>query len=296
MRLLLLLILGLACSGTVAEAEEAKALGSASVGKLASPAAPASVEALLHAAEIGTTAQAIDTARRLAAAGGAPAARGLEQFLAHRDCRVRTAALEGLTRIGLRFDGLARHARRAVAEGSEQPRHEKLAAIRLLGAVGDGRDMPRLLEIAAPTTQDRELRSTAFRAMSALTGARLPYVQSRWAYWWKKQSKRRATLLERAIEAITDDPTAETVDLFGDVIENNAIFDLPYATAVVERWLRSGNENLILVGCHLAGALRAADLVEVLAALSRRRAADSITKAARSALARLGYVAPADPE
>jgi len=291
-----LLLLCVLLGGTPAfAAEEPPVPVQAAPIRLAAPAQPDAVADALEAAHNGDSAQAVSVAQALGVAGGYAAADGLRVLVKDREAKVRVAALRAVTRVGLRSEKLAALVHGVLAT-SDRSKEERLAAIAAIGAIGDGGDMEILLKLASTETDVVAIRSAAFRAMAEISGAKLPYVHARWSYWWRKQSERRTALLEKAVAALDDDPEGENVDIYADVIETNAWFDLPYAEAAIARWLGADKRALRRIACRLAGTLRLADLTDRIASLARNRGRTPTATAARAALKTLGYTMATEPE
>lgn len=256
---------------------------------LLAPAVALSAEA--QKPEQDTAAMRVQKAQVLGATGGEATLTPLRRLLRDREESVRTAALRAIARVALRSERLAGMAYNIAASG-EGAGEERLAAITAVGCLGDGDDMPLLLQLASRDTDSPEVRSAAFRAMGAITGGRLPFVHARWAYWWRKESKRKRALLEKALLALDEEPESETAGIYAAAVESMAWFDLPYATDFIKSWLAGADPALRMLACKLAGSLRLADLVGELAPIAKRRGETALGVAALEALRTLGYIAP----
>ena len=294
-RFLLLLTAALCASAAPLHAKDTK---TNPVGTLRSPARASEVRAALDAAldasEQGDATLARRTAEHLGAAGGHQTLDALRTLCGHREESVRVAALEAVAKVALRAEKLATVVH-GIAADAERSEAEREAAITALGAIGDGGDIPLLLALCAAETQEAGLRAAAFRAMGSISGAKLPFVHARWAYWWKKQSTRKKALLEKAILTLHEDPDGDHVELYAAVVESLAWLDLPYSAKAIESWLTGVKPHLRPVAIRLAGALGLAETAPRLVRIASKRSSGALGEAARQALEALGHPPP-DPE
>ena len=263
--------------------------------RISTPARADEVRVAVDMALEGDETLAAHTAKVLGASGGYATLRGLRTLLRHDAESVRLAALEAIERVALRSDKLAERVH-AIARDDDHSLKERVAAIEALAAIGDGGDMELLLTLASRETPQVPLRAAAFRAMSRISGARLPYVHARWSYWWEKQGTRKQGLLEKSILAINEEPEGDGVEIYAAVIESLAWLDLPYTRDAVKSWLQGAEPKLRPLAIRLAGLLRLADLTDDLISISKRRRSADLSQQALASLKLLGWVPREDVE
>lgn len=232
---------------------------------------------------------AVHLARALGATRGHVAILGLRELLRHREAAVRTEALLSVARLGLRSEKLGTAVRKLLKSSFVKAK-ERRAAILALGAAGDGRDIPALLKIASEEEKDTDARTAAFRAMRAITGATLPFVHTRWTYWWRKQDVQGRERLSKALSATVEAKTRAARLSHETSVANLGWLDLPATRKALRSWLRSAAEGLLAPSCNLAAHLRLADLKPEISGLLKGRPKATLRKAAERALKRLGVV------
>ena len=230
-------------------------------------------------------------ASALGASGGHAAATGLTQLLGDRDDAVRLEALKATSRVGLRVEGLALKVRAALSTPHASAA-QKLAAIEALGHVGGGYDFTSLLALASADTPSAEIRRASFRALAALSNAKLPLVHARWSYWWKTQRKRGPTLLSGALKALEADSNSALASRQEALVASHAWLDLARVEQSLGEWLRGSRPGLQATACRLASSLRLADLAPAIANLKGGLGGAETDAAARTALQALGYRHP----
>ena len=234
------------------------------------------------------TVDPLDEVRTLARTRSIASARALHVHLKSKDEAIRIEAMLGLARLGLRSDVTAERLHKRVMDDSTSSQ-ERWAAVTALGAVGDGRDVGALIELASPENEDGKVRSASFRALAAITGARLPFVHARWTYWWKKHEVKAETRVRDALEALEAAPSGERALLHEATIAGHGWAVLELVEPALKRWLTTDARRLGVQACRLAAYLRLGDLTEDLVAASQaRRSSDELRKAAEKAARRLG--------
>ena len=226
--------------------------------------------------------------KALAKSRGVEAARGLVELVEHRDADVRAEALLAMARVGLRSEALAEVVHERLVDGFGTKR-ERWAAVVALGAVGDGRDVQTLLDLASPDQEDGEIRTAAFRALAAITRTRLPYVHARWTYWWKKQNDKAEERVLRAIEGLQRAPGAAGASTHEAILATYGWIMPDTVMAALKRWLGGRPRGLEAAACRLTAYHRFADLApQVTRVMRGRLVKEEILVAARKAARRLG--------
>lgn len=236
-------------------------------------------------------------ARGLADEGGPAAAEGLALLARHRDPAVREAAFLGATVLQLRHGGLREAAVAALVPYAGARPGERQAALKALAVVGDGRDVPRLIELL----RDREpgIAALARQALVRLMGVG-PLVRhpERLEAWWAGVLARAGPELDLALDTLerTPDPTARRAARA--LLGLKGLQDLGRVTARLHAWFAAGPPELRAEAAALVGEFRLAPLAREVAALAAT-GAGAAADAARAALARLGVPVPgrdADPD
>lgn len=285
--LLCTLLVGSALSAAPAAAEELSLAPATTGFDLGTPARQTAVDEALTS--IGSEPErALALVKALAKSRGVEAARGLATLAEHRDAAVRTEALLAMARVGLRGEAMAEVVHERLVDGFGTKR-ERWAAVVALGAVGDGRDVQTLLDLASPDQEDGEIRTAAFRALAAITRTRLPYVHARWAYWWKKQNEKAEDRVLRAIEGLQRAPGAASAPTHEAILATYGWIMPDTVQAALKRWLTGRPRGLEAVACRLTAYHRFADLAPQVRRVTRGRLVEEeILKAARNAARRLG--------
>jgi HEAT repeat protein len=235
-----------------------------------------------------------EAALRLAHAGGPAAAEGLPVLLGHTNAEVRLAALRTTAGMRLRSEPL-RHGIQAALTGRSAAREERLTALEALGWVGDGRDVPALLDLCDDT--DEETRQAAERAFLRLTGAVSPARSSaRRRAWWAEVSPRAEAEVRTALDGLEGDPEGPDTSVHRQVLRAKGWMDVEQVRARLFAWLWQPDPALRLEAIRAAAALRLVDLHAPLADLARSPSRDSLAAAAREALVALGTATPATEE
>ncbi len=206
---------------------------------------------------------------------GPGAALGL-RVLAHRDePEVRAAALRAIAVGGLR---LARGKDDVLDALRSRAPDVRIAGLEALGRVGDARDLPFVL--GALEAQDTETVLAAYRALASLTGAKNPYVATRWIEWWEETRGRVPARLSRSLDVLE---VGGGGDDLRDARRTVAQYGWIALDEVVERtrsWLRSSVPRIRVEGYATAAALRLGDLAaEVRSAGSYERDASVLARA-----------------
>lgn len=247
------------------------------------PATKEGVRRALDGVKRGGPQTAIDLATALGHAGGAAAADGLARLYAYQGADVRPVVLRSACKVGLRRARLLTRIRSALETRSKDIR---LSACEAIGRLGDGRDVPLLLDLTADP--DPRVRHTAFESLRRLSGAALPNVAARWGQWWRVQQSRADESLAPALRTLDiGAPTAARARLQSDVMRY-AWLGLPEVERIVHRWLKSADEANRLLALRLAVDLRLADLGNAILGAHEFASSPAEERAAAAALARLG--------
>jgi len=275
----LLLLVGLAIGGvslSTALAGEEPELSF--VERLGVPARPSAVRDLV--AEVLD--QAPDECRRAASAlsraGGSAAADGLRRLLGHSEISVRISALDAAARLGIRLRGLTLQVRSCLESWNEG---ERCAALRALGVVGDGSDVPALLE--ALTLESAESRLAACEALRALGGPHLRPTPARWTHWWRAE-QRTVAKVKASVEALLADPEASCNR---ESILRDGWTVLPMIEAALTEWFDQGTVSQKLLALRIVGRYRLADFADAVRWEHRAGSAE-LAPEARGAAAALG--------
>ncbi len=262
------------------------------VRKLGTPATVETVAAALDQAD-KTEDGPLLLAKALAAARGPAAVEGLRRLMRSPYADVRTAALKSMQQVGMRSEPLVKTVY-ASLRGTSRKSGERRQAVLALGTVGDGADMETLLALAGPNQKDARVRGHAFQAMAAISGKRMPFVHSRWSYWWGKQRTRGLESLRKALTAAEKaSGTSSALAVQEAVITRLGWVDAKLTRNKLQSWLRGSRTDLQVVACKVAAALRLGDLAEDVARLSTGRGKAALRAAATRTLGRLGVAAGA---
>jgi HEAT repeat protein len=251
--------------------------------KLGSSPSAELVDAVVAATPVNEPSEARALAWALGHAGGRSVLPPLEMLLRSESAAVRMAALDALDRTNLRSEKVVRAVRNIAREAKGQLR---AAAAVALGAVGDGRDVELLLSLTK--SENESLRLAAFRALSRLTGANIPYVEARWTYYWKSYRRRAGLLLPQTLEAVAMDAGAPDASALVDLMRLYAWIDVPMMRNYLADWLHDPDTTLRVVACRLIAHLRLADLGPDVEMTLRFAAQDELREEAQKALAVLG--------
>jgi len=217
--------------------------------------------------------------------GGPHAAAGLARLVRQAEVAVQRRALRALGELGLRTAAVQRDVRRASRAYDAGVRVE---ALRALGRVGDGSDVPALLE--ALWAEDGPTRGAALAALGELSGLALPAARQRLDLWWRALRAQDLPLVKSSVEEI-ELAVAEERDYAAarDALERTAWLDPETIHQTVAAWLERGNARLVREGLRLVARLRLADFAERVAGLARPRPAGAQpTPEALEALRALG--------
>ncbi len=235
----------------------------ARLAKLSSPPAPREVADLVR---LPSVKEAPSAALRVVAvlwhAGGYAAAKGLRTLSTHDDASVRVAALTGVAHVGLRVAEGTDAVRRALSSRSLD---ERIAAFEAIGRVGDAQDVPDL--VAALGECEACPRQAAYRALSALSGERLPAVPGRWQAWWQESQREMLPRIDAALDAISLQGTAtsggeRTVAPARALVLKEGWRAVDRVVEVARAFLRASDPALRIEGYRLAKGLRLGDLAE----------------------------------
>jgi hypothetical protein len=257
--------------------------------RLGRPARRERVMDALAAARLAGPAGLEALARALGRSGGTASADALTLFLGDRSREVRIAALASTLSVGLRTPDL-RDAVVACTRSLDEA--ERRAAVEALGVVGDGRDVPVLLDLCAQGSSPD--RRAAFRALRALTGARLPYDAPRWAYLWRSLSVRAEQEVPRALDLIAARPDDPATEVSLTLVRTHGWAVLPLVRHVVHGWFTDPDGRLRRNACTVAAALHLADFADAVLQTHRFALQDEATaEAATAAMRALGIQDPA---
>jgi hypothetical protein len=223
--------------------------------RLSSPVSEAQAAEAANYAREGSDA-AIAVAEALGEAGGFAAAETVADLLSGtRDRSVRLAALRAAGRIGLRTPTLARRVREALE--SARSDEERRAVAEALGRVGDGADVPALLDLAR--SEDVGVRSAAFRSLRELSGKAAPDIAVRWTAWWRDLSARVEVDVRRAIDGLESDPDGPEAEIYRGVLRQHGWASVGILRDATRRWFGSASADLRADACRLAAVHRLAD-------------------------------------
>lgn len=250
------------------------------------PAVPTRAHAVVEEARRAGPEALVETARALSRCGGLGAADALLPLLRYDDRRVRAAALRGLGRVGLRRPAYARAVRRIVTWSRDE---DLQAGVRVLGRLGDGSDIEALISMLEH--EQEGVAVAAHASLMELTGAKLPRNKVRWSYWQRTVGTERTRAVRTALQALEADrtPTDETRRL---LLSPAGLLDLPRLLTRVGRWLRSDQDDLIVLACEIVsahGLLAAWSDLET--ASSFRGRSPGVRRGAEQTLAALGVTA-----
>jgi len=187
--------------------------------------------------------------------GGHLAVHRLLVLLRQGGPEVRLAAIDALGRVGLRSEGAASAVRRALETTNLA---ERRTALRVLGRLGDSRDLEALL--GAIHEDDAGLRATAVQGLRDLTGRRLPVSPTRCALWWRSSAKGLRQAVQAALEAVPAAESERHVQAAVETLVRDGWVDLVAVTEAARAWLRDSDHGLRAAGFQVAAALRLADL------------------------------------
>ena len=244
------------------------------------------VEILVHMHGAARGEAGLRMVEALSRVGGTASARGLGLLLARGDDPVRTEGLRAIAAVGIRVPEALLAARDAWRQG---PAAVRLAACEALGYVGTGDDVESLLE--ALVAQDPELAPRAYAALVRLSGAKLPYVPSRWTWWWKSTAEQgrvalRAALFrsDRPLVPLTEAELAEVES----VVQRWGWLDLNTVANATRAWFCTLDPNLRSLACRVAAGLKLGELAEDVRSAAIFATDDGVEAAARQASAVLG--------
>ncbi|MHC5012040.1 MAG: HEAT repeat domain-containing protein [Planctomycetota bacterium] len=229
-----LLVLCVAWGASYAHAEDGETM--LAVADLPAHVRPQVVDRLLTEVPRCQTDECVRLATALRASGGHAAADGLRRLL--RSPEIADDVRQVLSR----------------AEGKVA-----VAATETLGRVGDGRDVPFLLD--ALVGSDAKVAARALRALRELSGARLPASPARWRGWWEQEQPRARSELEAAlvhVEAVVkrgEDPAR-----WREVIARQGWTDVESVARAATTWLQSCHPAVRAEGFHVVASLRLAGL------------------------------------
>lgn len=286
MRLLLVLICALFGSAPLICADSDKpsdeAVG-AVLAKIGKPARAVAVQAALSEARREGGDAEVVLAIALGRAGGSAAVDGLSELIRRGDRATRLCAIESARRVGLRSKALLSALRRSLEKQSLAVR---LAACMALGYVGDGRDVPTLLEMILE--REPRVRLAAYQSLGRLSGASKPHVPAKWEYWWKTMEKKADEKLVPALETLTEDPSISNAAELLASIKRLAWLRLEMVEKTLSGWLEHGDKGLRATAARLAGELGLTDLAPKIERRRRFAATDAQRALMDEALERLG--------
>jgi HEAT repeat protein len=253
--------------------------------RLGNPADVGAVLLAVHTLHGLDSDEALEFARTLGLTAGYGAAEGVHRILVSPRADVRIEALRSAARIRLRHRGLVGQARERLRSGEAE---ERLAAVDLLGVVGDGRDVPVLLDLAAD--EDPHLQRAAYQALKRLSGATLPYRHARWTYWWEHQGSLAAEQVERAIERLEHRPDRDDAEDHVAVLRTLGWIDLVAVELALQAWFHRPEAELRHAACRLAGDLRLTDCVDEVRWAGHMAMEGEVRTAAQASLKALGAV------
>jgi hypothetical protein len=231
------------------------------IQKLGTCPEPAEVLALVRR----TTGRDASVALRVIAAlvqrPGHGASRGLVAFVPHADAATRAAALRGIADMRIRHASGMDDVRAACRDLDAAVRAAAYAA---LGAIGDGSDVPLLLDTLS--SQDAANVASAYAALRELTGSTLPYQERVWRQWWKETKVRAPAQLAEALACAESADTAAAKRLEAiALVAADAWIDVPAVTTRAAGWTESADATLRAIGYGLLAKLRAGDFAEHIA-------------------------------
>ena len=253
---------------------------------LGRPARAEAVSAALLAVETGPVDHRLALVHALATSGGAAAVDALAALLADPELEVRRAVLEVAPRLGLRSEAVRRRLLKTLGVLSPV---DRALALRALGTFGDGRDVPRLLALGDDEDEDPAVRCAAFDALSALSGANLPYDASRWREWWRGLETRSRRDVALALGLLEADPDRHAHAALS-VLDQYAWMAMPSVTHSISRWLYGDRPASRRTACKLITKLRLADYADAVERTLRFAREAHLMRAARECMATLGVV------
>lgn len=252
----------------------------------------ADVRDLVDEVDRGNASAVVRAAGSLAAAGGAHAAWGLSRLTRARDPEARIAVLEAARKIDLRAPELLEEIR----EMLEYERADDVlrSACETFGRIGDGADVPWLLELAQ--AEERSVKLAAFKALRQLSGQKIGFVHARWAYWWRTARERAEREVFAALDAI-EDPEADAglVRIHERMLQRNGWILLEDVRSALGGWLASDSPLTRPVALRLVGELRLGDQAEEIRRLARWTMNDELQRIAIATLACLGEEPTPEP-
>jgi hypothetical protein len=231
---------------------------------LESPATADVVDRLVADPRFAAPAEAQRLVGALRVAGGHAASAGLVVLLGHETDDVKATALEAIAALGLRTERTAIAVRAAATSPSKRVRGR---AIEALGRVGDGRDVPRLLD--GLDGEDPDERSACLRALRTLSGMRMAASPVRWSQWWSKAEPRAQAELQWAAQEMAIAAEAEgDLEAYASTLVRSGWVEILAARDTARTWMQGTETSLRVQGLRLVAALRLADLApEVASAL-----------------------------
>lgn len=222
----------------------------------------------------------------LGQAGGTAAAEGLLKLTGSSHAQIRRDALLATIKVGLRHPPLLVRIRESARDDKDE--RVMVAACHALGAIGDGRDVPFLLE--RMRSEKRRLRIGAYVAMRALSGIRIPNVRARWSDWWEQRGTRATTAIRESIAKLeAGELEPEARKKYTDALLTEAWIDFATVRKALEQWLYAEDRDLRRSACELVGRWRLTDLATAVASAAKTRwARDDVKQASAEALRLLG--------
>jgi hypothetical protein len=249
---------------------------------LGSPAREDALSGLPAFPRMLDAADALAAVKALTEAGGYGAAEALRPFLTHRETAVRVAALRATGVVGIRLRPLVADLRQALEDREPAVR---VAAWGALGRVGDGHDVPGLLD--ALESDDLETRSVALRSLHSITGVRLTASVVRWDRWWRLSTSTAPTRLYAALTGIASGMSAD-VATDRETVARYAWADVDSVEDAARAWLRSSDPRLRTEGSRTTAALRLGSLAHDVRSIARYTSDPAVFTAAREAAEAIG--------
>ncbi len=235
----------------------------------------------------------VELASALRQCGGPHAASGLERLVRNGEVTVQVAALDALSELGLRTQAIQREVRRASRAFDVTVR---AAAVRALGVLGEGEDVPGLLD--ALWSRESEIRAAALAALGRLSGHRLPAQRQRLDLWWSALKAEDLPLVAPSLQAI-EAAALEGGDatLHRETLFRTGWLALPSIEKTAREWIESREESLVREALRIIARWCLADFRQPVAALVRPRRSDvpPLAEAVQAARA-LGMIALATSE
>lgn len=186
--------------------------------------------------------------------GGSAAVHGLLALATHSDPEVRLAVLRGVKTLGMRAASVVEVVRAAMDDLEPAVRR---AAIEALGRVGEADDVAVLIQLLS---NEEGVQAVAFRALRALTGARIGKDARSWTYWWSLAEKDLGKRVDAAIHQLGAGGTkAQVADARG-LLVGAVWFARGKLEGVAREWLGSDDARLRGEALRLITGTRLADL------------------------------------